>query len=33
MKIKTKNAKKWRDVYRKYGITKGFNIQDTKERS
>ena len=33
MKIKTKNAKKWRNVYRKFGITQRFNIEDTKERS
>ena len=33
MKIKTKNAKKWRYVYRKFGITQRFNIEDIKERS
>ena len=32
MKIKTKNAKKWCYVYRKFGITQRFNIKDTKER-
>ena len=25
--------KKWRYVYRKFGITQRFNIEDTKERS
>ena len=39
MKIKTKNAKKktkkkkWRYVYRTFGITQRFNIEDTKGRS
>ena len=33
MKIKTKNAKKWRYVCRKFDITQGFNIEYIKERS
>ena len=33
MKIKTKNAKKRRYVYRKFDITQRFNIEDTKGRS
>ena len=33
MKIKTKTAKKWRYIYRKFGITQRFYIEDTKERS
>ena len=33
MKIKTKNRKKWRSVYRKSGTTQKFNIEDTKERA
>ena len=33
MKIKTKNRKKWRYVYRKFGIIQRFNIEDSKERS
>ena len=32
MKIKTKN-KKWRYVYRKFGNTQRFNIENIKERS
>ena len=28
-----KKRKKWRYVYRKFGITQRFNIKDTKERS
>ena len=28
-----KKRKKWRDVYRKFGITQRFNIENTKERS
>ena len=28
-----KKRKKWRYVYRKFGITQKFNIEDTKERS
>ena len=28
-----KNPKIWRYVYRKFGITQIFNIEDTKERS
>ena len=28
-----KKCKKWRYVYRKFGITQKFNIEDTKERS
>ena len=28
-----KKHKKWRYVYRKFGITQRFNIEDTKERS
>ena len=28
-----KKRKKWHYVYRKFGITQGFNIEDTKERS
>ena len=28
-----KKRKKWRYVYRKFGITQIFNIEDTKERS
>ena len=28
-----KKRKKWRYVYRKFGITQRFNIEDTKERS
>ena len=32
MKIKIKKQKKWRYVYRIFGITQGFNIEDTKER-
>ena len=28
-----KKRKKWRYVYRKFGITKRFDIEDTKERS
>ena len=28
-----KTAKKWRNVYRKFGITQRFNIEDTKGRS
>ena len=28
-----KKRKEWRYVYRKYGITQRFNIEDTKERS
>ena len=28
-----KNRKKWRYVYRKFGITQKFNIEDTKGRS
>ena len=28
-----KKCKKWRHVYRKFGITQRFNIEDTKERS
>ena len=28
-----KTAKKWRNVFRKFGITKRFNIEDTKGRS
>ena len=30
---KKKPRKKWRYVYRKFGITQRFNIEDTKERS
>ena len=33
MKIKTKNTWKLRYVYRKFGITQRFNIEDTKGRS
>ena len=33
MKIKTKKRKKWRYVYRKFGIIQRFNTEDTKERS
>ena len=28
-----KKDKKWRYVYRKFGITQRFNIEDNKERS
>ena len=28
-----KKHKKWRYIYRKFGITQRFNIEDTKERS
>ena len=28
-----KKRKEWRYVYRKFGITQRFNIEDTKERS
>ena len=28
-----KKRKKWHYVYRKFGITQRFNIEDTKERS
>ena len=28
-----KNRKNWRYVYRIFGITQRFNIEDTKERS
>ena len=28
-----KKRKKWRYVYRKFGITQKFSIEDTKERS
>ena len=28
-----KKRKKWRYVYRKFGITQRFNIEDTKGRS
>ena len=28
-----KKRKKWRYVYRKFGITQKFSIKDTKERS
>ena len=28
-----KRRKKWHYVYRKFGITQKFNIEDTKERS
>ena len=28
-----KKRKKWRYVYRKFGITQRFNIENTKERS
>ena len=28
-----KKCKKWRYVYRKFGITQRFNIEDTNERS
>ena len=28
-----KKRKEWRYVYRKFGITQTFNIEDTKERS
>ena len=33
MKIKTKNAKKLRYVYRKFGITQGFDIEHIEGRS
>ena len=33
MKIKIKKRKKWRYVYRKFGIIQRFNIEDSKERS
>ena len=33
MKIKTKKRKKWRYVYREFGIIQRFNTEDTKERS
>ena len=33
MNIKTKNAKKWRWVYRQFGITQRLNTEDTKKRS
>ena len=29
----SKKRKKWHYVYRKFGITERFNIEDTKERS
>ena len=29
----SKTTKKWRYVYRKFGITQRFNIEDTKDRS
>ena len=32
MRIKTKNAKKWRYVYCKFGIKERFNIKDTKAK-
>ena len=32
IKISPRKAKKWRYVYRKFGITKRFNVEDTKER-
>ena len=28
-----KKRKKWRHVYRKFGITQRLNIEDTKDRS
>ena len=33
MKNQNKKRKKWRYVYRKFGITQRFNIEDTKVRS
>ena len=30
---RSKKRKKWYYVYRKFGITERFNIEDTKERS
>ena len=30
---RNKKCKKWRYVYRKFGITQKFNIENTKERS
>ena len=32
MKIKTKNAKKLPNAYRKFGITKRFNIENQREK-
>ena len=32
-KNQNKKRKKWRYVYRKFGITQRFSIEDTKERS
>ena len=31
--IQNKKRKKWRYVYRIFGITQRFNIEDTKDRS
>ena len=33
MKNQNKKRKKWRYVYRKFGITQRFNIENTKVRS
>ena len=32
-KIQKKKRKKWRQVYRKFGITQRFNTDDTKRRN
>ena len=32
-KNQNKKHKKWRYVYRKFGITQRFNIENTKQRS